>query len=239
MEPLDRVFENLDRWRHLPAYQLERRVDMFFSVYLKGLVEEATGVALDDEMLPELPIKRDLIWADHPTHQSVKVDYALFSKDRRQVFFVELKTDSNSRRNAQDEYLEAAKLLGFRKITQGVCDIIRRTEAHQKYYHLASALARLGYLTMPDDLRELIYPAPRPGLSERLQALRVTEVEATVEVLYVQPAATPGVHCIDFAQFAEYVARSRDPLSQAFARHLIRWCEPAGRDSAKPFRQPR
>jgi hypothetical protein len=32
MDPLDRVFENLDRWRHLPAYQMERRADIFFSV---------------------------------------------------------------------------------------------------------------------------------------------------------------------------------------------------------------
>jgi len=55
--PLDAVFGNLDRWRHLPAYQLERRVDIFFSVYLKGLLEEVTGVALEEELLPELPIK--------------------------------------------------------------------------------------------------------------------------------------------------------------------------------------
>jgi hypothetical protein len=77
MNPLERAFENLDRWRHFPAYQLERRVDIFFSIYLKGLVEELTGVALEDEILPELPIKRDLIWTEHPTHKSVKIDYAL------------------------------------------------------------------------------------------------------------------------------------------------------------------
>jgi len=228
MEPLDRVFENLDRWRHLPAYQLERRADIFFSVYLKGVVEEVTGVALQEEMLPELPIKRDLIWSEQPSHKSVKVDYVLFSKDRRRVFFVELKTDAQSRRDAQDEYLEAATRLGFRKIVQGVCDILLETKTHQKYHHLASALMRLGYITMPHDLRDFVYPAPRVGLTQRLGAIQVTDEDALVEVLYVQPEATEGVRGIDFAQFAAYVARHDDPLSRAFASHLLKWRSVAG-----------
>jgi len=80
MDPTSAIFANLDRWRHLPAYQLERRVDIFFSVYLKALLEEVTGVALEEELLPELPIKRDLIWPELAGHSSVKVDYALFAK---------------------------------------------------------------------------------------------------------------------------------------------------------------
>ena len=235
MNPLQRVFENLDRWRHLPAYQLERRVDIFFSVYLKGLVEELTGVPLDPQILPELPIKRDLIRVDHPTHRSVKVDYALFSTDRQRVFFVELKTDGHSRRDVQDQYLEAAKRLGFQKIAQGVCDIIRKTTAHQKYHHLASALMRLGYITVPHELRGLVYPEPRLGseLTGRLAEIQVTAADAMVDVIYVQPEGTEGVRCIDFRQFAEYVARHDDPLSQVFAQHLLRWRVEAG--SCEPF----
>jgi hypothetical protein len=158
----------------------------------------------------------------------VKVDYVLFSKDRRQVFFVELKTDAHSRRDKQDEYLEAARQLGFRKIVQGVCDILRETKAHQKYHHLASALMRLGYLTMPADLREFVYPAPRVGLTQRLREIRVTDDDAVVEVLYVQPEATEDVRGIDFARFAAYVARFDDPLSRAFASHLLKWRSVAG-----------
>ena len=54
MDPLSRVFENLDRWRHLPGYQLERRADIFFSAYLEDVVEEVTGVPLEEEIIPEL-----------------------------------------------------------------------------------------------------------------------------------------------------------------------------------------
>ena len=82
MDPLRTLFGNLDRWRHLPAYQLERRIDIFFSVYLKALLEAVTGVALEDEMLPELPIKGGLIWPEVLGHSSVKVDYALFEGGR-------------------------------------------------------------------------------------------------------------------------------------------------------------
>jgi hypothetical protein len=220
MNLLDRVFDNLDRWSHLPDYQLQPRVDVFFSVYLKGLVEEVTGVALEEEMLPELPIKRDLIWSGHPSNKSVTVDYALFSKDRYQVFFVELTTDPHARREDRDVYLQAARGLGFRKIAQGICDLVRKTSTHQKYHHLASALTRLGYISMPHDLAEFAYPVPRPGLRERLDEIRVTTAEALVDVLYVRPAATEGERCITFRQFAEYVARHDDPLSQAFARYL-------------------
>jgi hypothetical protein len=37
--PLDSVFAHLDRWRHLPNYQLERRADIFFSVYSWSVVD--------------------------------------------------------------------------------------------------------------------------------------------------------------------------------------------------------
>jgi hypothetical protein len=228
VDPLDAVFHHLDRWRHFPNYQLERRVDVFFSVYLKGLVEEFTGLALEDEIIPELPIKRDLIWPDLPTNKSVKVDYVLFAKDRSRVFFVELKTDRASRRNGQDIYLETAKRLGFRRIVEGIREIILNTTAHQKYHHLAFVLARLGYLRLPSDLRGHIYPVPHPRVLSRLAGIAVAEGDPAVEVIYIQPQATDGDRCIDFARVAEYVGRQSDPFSRRFAEHLVLWTAVAG-----------
>jgi hypothetical protein len=45
-EPIQQLFENLDSWRHLPAYQLERRADVFFSVYLHPMLAERFGARL-------------------------------------------------------------------------------------------------------------------------------------------------------------------------------------------------
>lgn len=53
-------------------------------------------------------------------------------------------------------------------------------------------------------------------------------MDSVVEVWYVQPEATEGVRAIDFAQFAEYVGRHADPVSQAFAAHLVKWRASAG-----------
>ncbi len=61
------IFGRLDNWRHLPTYQLERRADIFFSLYLSDVVGEYFGVVLEKEIIPEFPIKRDLIWPEHPT----------------------------------------------------------------------------------------------------------------------------------------------------------------------------
>ncbi len=228
MDPLDLVFHHLDGWRHFPNYQLERRADVFFSVYLKDVIEEFTGVALEREIVPEFPIKRDLIWPDLPTNKSVKVDYALFAQNRSRVFFVELKTDEASRRERQDAYLETAKRIGFRRIVTGVRTILLNTTSHQKYHHLAFALARLGYLSLPPDLKRHIFPVPDANLLAALEAVVVEPADPEIEVIYIQPNATDGGRCIDFATFAQYVGRHSDPFSRRFAEHLVLWKTAAG-----------
>ena len=49
------ALELLDRWRHFPAYQLERRADVFFALYLPGIVEHALGVKVDSRVIPVEP----------------------------------------------------------------------------------------------------------------------------------------------------------------------------------------
>lgn len=227
-DALHEVFALLDRWRHFPNYQLERRADIFFAVYLRSVLAHKVGVALHETIIPEFPLKRDLIWPDRPTSQSVKVDYVLFAEDLSRVFFAELKTDGNSRNDKQDHYLERASEIGFRTILGGVRDIVLATTSHQKYHHLVAALADLDFLSVPDDLQDHLYPHPRPGLTKRLRQIEVADANPTIEVWYVQPAGTEGDRCIDFATFASHVEKSEDPFSQLFAEHLRRWVAPAG-----------
>jgi hypothetical protein len=235
VDPLDVVFRHLGRWRHLPNYQLERRADVFFSIYLKDVVEEFTGLQLEDEIIPEFPIKRDLVWPELSTNKSVKVDYALFAKDHRRVVFVELKTDGASRREGQDTYLETARRLGFRRIVEGVRAIMLNTSAHRKYHHLAVALVRLGYLRLPPDLADHLYPVVRPDVLSHLEKVVVETHDPVIDVVYIQPEATSGDPCIDFARFARHVGRHSDPFSERFAEHLLQWREVAG--SSEPAKR--
>ncbi len=169
--------------------------------------------------------------------QSVKVDYCLCASDRSRIFLVELKTDLASRRGSQDEAMARAVEVGFRRIVEGVRDIVVADRSYQqKYHHLVAALASFGFLSLPDDLAAYLFPRPRRGLVSRLREIKVTAADIPVEVLYIQPTAGPGASCIDFEQFARHVAQHDDPLSQAFALHLRRWVVPAGSERPGPLR---
>jgi hypothetical protein len=221
-QPTTALFDRLDAWRHFPAYQLERRADIFFSLYLREVVEQELGVELLDVIIPEIPIK-------HPSSaQSFKADYLLTSSDRQRAFLVELKTDPRSRRTEQDEYLKEACAVGIESMLNGVRSIVVATKAHQKYYHLLRELETLGFITLPEDLESFIFPEPRPGMTKRLREISVGAHRPQLEVIFVQPLASESARCIDFATFARHVARHDDPLSKRFSESLLRWCSPAG-----------
>jgi hypothetical protein len=233
-DPLATLFANMDRWRHLPAYQLERRADIFFSAYLPAVVAEHTGVEVSPEMIPELPIRRDLIWPEKPSKTSVKVDYAVFAADRSRVFFVELKTDGASRRDSQDLYLARSIEVGFDRIVQGIVEISQATHACQKYGHLLHALAKQGCVRLPDGLDGHLWPTVRRGLGKLLREVEVSvhEGEFEVEVVYLQPARSDADSCIDFEDFAAHVEQHDDPVSRAFAASLRGWVRSAGSECA-------
>jgi hypothetical protein len=113
---INALFERLDTWRHLPGYRLEPRVDIFFSLYLKQVLEIHLDVqephnddGVLDVILPELPLRRGTLYGEQvdSPNKSVKVDFVLFRADLKKAYFVELKTDVSSRREEQDDYLKA------------------------------------------------------------------------------------------------------------------------------------
>lgn len=242
MTPIDTLFDHMDRWRHLPAYQLERRADLFFSAYLPTVLAHHSGVAIAPDVLPELPLRRDLLWPARRSHASVKVDYAAFACDRSKVFFVELKTDRASRRHSQDAYLARSVQVGFRRIVQGIVAISRKSKARQKYGHLLHTLADHGCVKLPAGFDAHLWPEVRPGVDRQLQQVEVTvsDDEFAIEVVYVQPEGNGHDAVIDFETFAAHVDGWGDPVSQRFARSLRRWIAPAGTAPRPPApRRPR
>lgn len=133
---LDRVFERLDEWRHLPAYQLERRADVFFALFLPEVLGKHSDMCIDDRVIPEFPIKKT------NNNQSNKVDYFALSKDRRIAFLVELKTDMASIECDQLNLLKNAACEGSRQLIKGVISIaksdtvVNKPPVRRKYLHL-------------------------------------------------------------------------------------------------------
>lgn len=215
------ILELLDQWRHFPAYQLERRADIFFALYLPGIVEHALGVKVDPRVIPEFPIKR----ADN--NQSTKVDYFLLSEDRTQAFLVEFKTEMESRNARQDECLAVAKDRGLIRLLSDIPVIAAASKQEAKYVHLLVALEGMGLVTLPAGLNDYAFPSVRRGITKLIQCVQAVPSVATVELVYLQPQDSRDDRIISFTMVAEYLTTLDDPFAKTFAQYVTRWIEPA------------
>ena len=195
---IDTVFDLLDEWRGLPSYQLERRADIYFALFLAAVLESHCNTEFEPLVIPEFPLRRGTLWAETERkyqNYSVKVDYVAFTKGYEQVVFVELKTDMESLRSKQDEYLHRASKLEFGEFLNGLCPLITNSRQRKKY----------------DRLIHLLSNGPR------------TAVHAKPKIVYIQPKGDAKGGCvITFEEFAKVVERSGD-IGRRFAQSLTRW----------------
>lgn len=212
-EAVEKIFENLDTWRKLPKYQLERRADMFFGLYVKDIVEnllETEKPELSDIVIPEFPIGKNIIETlkreknprlpeYDPTLQSVNVDYALFSKDV--VYFIELKTDMGSRNSIQDEYLEYAHGQNIRIFVEHIKTVAKPSnnpKSWKKYRYLL----------------------------DQLELMDVHASDAKIEVIYIQPkkyTVFEGAKCIPFSEICGWLEKQNGDFPKLFAKYLCQW----------------
>ncbi|MGA7845141.1 MAG: hypothetical protein WCB17_11375, partial [Dehalococcoidales bacterium] len=75
MDRINDIFDKMENWRNLPKYQLERRSDLFFAIYLKEVVEAKFGVLLKDQIIPEFPIHKKTIKLASSGEESCNVDF--------------------------------------------------------------------------------------------------------------------------------------------------------------------
>ena len=209
------LFGRLDRWRHLPAYQLERRADIFFALFLPEVLNAHLCVK-NCTLIPEFPIKKE------SSNESNKVDYLAVSEDRKRAFLIELKTDMESISGGQIEYLHEAARAGLRELVGGVLKICKASKKRKKYAHLLRLLSDVVPIEYENDL----FSAERAGYVQALDRIE-TEVERTrtedwpcLEVVYIQPVQQQNV--INFEEFAETIEKG-DGIRSLFANHLKKW----------------
>lgn len=209
MNGIERVFDQLDRWRFLPDYQLERRADLYFSLYLPELLEAVLGVPIRQDLVPEFPIKQ------LDSNRSDKVDYLAATADGTKLVFVELKTDCNSTRTKQFEYLCRGAQKTQAELFDDLSTIRTASKARPKYDALIAATQAMG---RPESCAKLIgenHPvvliSPRADFKDRDEAIALFE--------------TAGVpfHVVTFERFRETVLKHHDPLSLRFADSLDHW----------------
>ena len=87
---IKKLFDLLYDWRNLPAYQLERRADIFFAIHLEKILEVAEKIKID-LTIPEFPIRIGQISNKNSAlNKSHKMDYLVFSKHGNQLLFIEV-----------------------------------------------------------------------------------------------------------------------------------------------------
>lgn len=225
---LERVLALLDRWRHLPAYQLERPAATFFALFLpEVLKKEFCELEEEPEIVPEFPIKK-------PTnHQSHNVDFFAYARGCRHSFLVELKTDMASVDEAQKERLKCAARSGLEKLVCDVKDLAINSPYKQKYVHLLWHLQELGLLSGVESVFQKAFPCVKCGIVKKIQNIRITGTTKDwpqTRLVYIQPnpCACEHIRCISFEKFVKHL-NTESTVSDAFGRYLSKWVEKAGK----------
>ena len=146
MSVLNEILKQIDDNKEFPAYQAERRLDIFINYFLADILKicpENSGKQNKIEFIaPEFPLKKE------KGNQSTNIDYLCLKIVNRQIsrlLFVELKTDVSSFNIDQFEiYCEYLKEGSCERGFNGVCNIAISKGMpfihRKKYYHLIKVL---------------------------------------------------------------------------------------------------
>lgn len=209
MERINQVFDRLDAWRHLPDYQLERRADLYFSLYLPEVLEAVLEEPIRQNLVPEFPIKQ------LDSNRSDKVDYLAATADGTKLVFVELKTDCNSTRPEQFEYLCRGAQKTGAELFGDLSTIRKASKARPKYDALIVVSQAMGLPGIRakeiGENHPVVLISPHEDFKGRDAAFKLFE------------AASVPFHVVTFEKFRETVLEYQDPMSVRFAESLVSW----------------
>ncbi len=213
---IDKIFDNLNTFRQLPSYQLERRADIFFSLYLTEALSAKTGEKIKEIFIPEFPVRKGTINPSLESNQSDKIDYVCFSEDLKKVYFVELKTDQGSVNEKQLCYLQDSKNLGIYALIEGIQQIYAATNAKNEYLSVFKLMKRIG----------LIKYSVKAGKVTSYTPLLPKKCKPFI--VYISPKQTEDKYnridfCIDFEEFSKTVSKHKDEISKCFVESLGVW----------------
>ena len=107
-ERIDQLFYNLGIWKQLPKYQAERRLDVFFGLYMEHILKECRSNLFEEEdqliLVPEFPLQKN-----KSNNECTNIDYLVFNVTKKCVHAIELKTDTQSVNDDQIDYYRRFK----------------------------------------------------------------------------------------------------------------------------------
>jgi hypothetical protein len=195
MKFLKEILSLLAENKNFPAYQAERRIDIFLNIFLEDILKLHDKDAEYKFIAPEFPLKID------ESYQSTNADYLCLKEKMdgsKEILLIELKTDSKSFNKGQlDIYL---KFEHWSDCLEGLLEIIKHGKMsfddRLKYYHLVKTLNENHLIKLRDKLPSTQFSDGKPKRKEQLnftQAFRnalpehFDDESYRVKVIYIAP----------------------------------------------------
>lgn len=238
---IEDIFGLLDKWRHLPAYRLEPRADIYFALYLPEVLLKRFGSEIKKPLIPEFPIK------DKEASGNFKrVDYFALS-GKENAYLVKLKTDLASKDEEREKLLAHLVDENGKGLKPLVKDIItlacnKNRQIRNKYVHLLFHLRTLDLVSFnEEELYGIAFQNPSRGIYDILKNVKLASWicghRPRLEALNIQPwhrkvDGTGGkdkTKVVDFREFAEIVESGSgyQEMRQSFACYLKKWAAEA------------
>ena len=132
-------------------------------------------------VIPQFPLKKA------GNNQSDKVDFFAMSKSGDRAYLVEVKTDMDSLRLEQHEYLVEALERGLARILSEFKEIAVASRSRKKCFHLINALSEMGLLSLPEELKQMMRRGETRGSTRLIQDIEVPdsiEIENRSDILF-------------------------------------------------------
>ena len=248
---IKKLFTRMDDWRHLPSYQLERRADLFFSLYIPEVISKIFKCEVKDELIPEFPVKLSIIYNNRSendnsfnaenynlkSNQSVKIDYVAITKNYKKAFLIELKTDKHSVNQEQVDNLiysgeDFSVLIGG--IQEIYCNSASKSSIYRNKYHcLLDKLDNMGLFEEKGAFKKaLVHKRNYDDLGNEVKSLKLNSNINEMEKVYIVPSKTNSpflkdkkIQVITFKDFIKRAkeSNSEDKISSIFFDYLEIW----------------
>jgi len=216
------IFSLLNAWANYPNYQLERRADIFFALYLPEIMKaECIGERELEHtyIFPEFP----LMAGDPPKTRKPKcVDYAVFGKEV--LYLIELKTTMDYIKNIKSEdikYLTLAQKTikqneGMQKLIGNIEDMMKHSTQRNKYEDLLARFNDTEISKRTNRYKEIriIYILPIDPNNEGFK-----HKKAHIHNTFKDNRITP----VSFEKVMDELPVSHDMLARNFKDSLNEW----------------
>ena len=223
-EKINDIFEKLTKYANYPDYQLERRLDIFFLIYLKEILTIKDIDISDTFIFPEFPLLKKYENECNDLEKSLaskRADYVVFSNQK--MYIIELKTDKESiNENQLNHYKKVAKI----SVQALINDIIKiyekpNSRAWKKYDILLKDLA--------EKVKIIVFDEDKDKKFKKKKGYKFNNEFSNykIEIIYIIPYADKNIkekldskEYIEFDDIIKKLHNNKDVISENFIKIL-------------------